>query len=185
MLSIIDKVDNAITSNITVVVMRRDLVPVYNEMANYELCYANAFHADLEGFNIRSSPFRISGVDGDVYLTDLPDSNGLKGSVRFFQLVNNEPNFINDNAGIIDYVKGEIIIYAVTIASTTVTNKIEIEVTPESNDIVAKQNLYIVLDTTSGSKLTLQEDVVSSGSNKSGTAYIPSSSFISNKRYTR
>ena len=185
LLSIIDKVDNAITSNITVVVMRRDLVPVYNEMANYELCYANAFHADLEGFNIRSSPFRISGVDGDVYLTDLPDSNGLKGSVRFFQLVNNEPNFINDNAGIIDYVKGEIIIYAVTIASTTVTNKIEIEVTPESNDIVAKQNLYIVLDTTSGSKLTLQEDVVSSGSNKSGTAYIPSSSFISNKRYTR
>ncbi len=185
LLSIIDKVDGGITSNITVIAMRRDLSPAYNQLANYELCYQNAFHADLEGFNVRSSAFRLSGVDGDVYLTDLPNSDGLTGSIRFFQLVNGEPNFINDNAGNIDYVKGEIILYATTITSTTVTDKIEIEVTPESNDIVAKQNLYIVLDTTSGSKLTLQEDLVSSGSNKSGTSYTPSSSFISNKRYTR
>ncbi len=139
----------------------------------------------MEGFNIRSSAFKIANIDGDVYLTDLPDPDGLTGKIRFFQIVNGEPNFINDNAGTVDYVKGEIILYAVTIASTTVTDKIEIEVTPESNDIIAKQNLYIVLDTTSGSKLTLQEDLVSSGSNKSGTSYTPSSSFISNKRYTR
>ena len=185
LLSIIDKVDDAITSNITVVVMRRDLNPAYNQLANYELCYSNRFHADLEGFNIRSSAFKIANIDGDVYLTDLPDPDGLTGKIRFFQIVNGEPNFINDNAGTVDYVKGEIILYAVTIASTTVIDKIEIEVTPESNDIIAKQNLYIVLDTTSGSKLTLQEDLVSSGSNKSGTSYTPSSSFISNKRYTR
>jgi len=118
-------------------------------------------------------------------VTDLPDPDGLTGKVKFFQLVNGEPKFINDNAGTVDYVKGEIILYAVTIASSSVENKIQIEVTPESNDIIAKQNLYIVLDTTSGSKLTLQEDLVSSGSNKSGTSYTPSSSFISNKRYTR
>ena len=185
LLSIIDKVDTAITSNITVVSMRRDLSPLYNQLANYELCYSNQFHADLEGFNIRSSPFKISNIDGDVYLTDLPDPDGLTGKVRFFQLVNGEPKFINDNAGTVDYVKGEVILYAVTITSSSVENKIQIEVTPESNDIIAKQNLYIVLDTTSGSKLNLQEDLVSSGSNRSGTSYTPSSSFISNKRYTR
>ncbi len=57
--------------------------------------------------------------------------------------------------------------------------------TPESNDIVAKENLYIVLDTTGNSKLNLLEDVLVSGSNISGTNYTPPSSFISNKKYTR
>ena len=185
LLSVIDKVDTAITSNITVLKMRRDMVPAYGQLANYELCYANKFHADLEGFNIRSTSFKIAGVDGDVFLTDLPNSDGLTGVVRFFTLVDDVPNFINNNAGTVDYVKGEIILFAVNISSSSVTNKIEIEVIPESNDIIAKQNLYIVLDTTSGSKLTLLEDLVSSGSDRSGSSYAPPSSFVNTKRFTR
>ena len=185
LLSVIDKVDTAITSNITVVKMRRDLVPAYGQLANYELCYSNRFHADLEGFNIRSTSFKIAGVDGDVFLTDLPNSDGLTGVVRFFTLVDDAPNFINNNAGTVDYVKGEIILFAVNITSSDITNKIEIEVIPESNDIIAKQNLYIVLDTTSGSKLTLLEDLVSSGSDRSGSSYTPPSSFVNTKRFTR
>jgi len=165
--------------------MRRDMVPAYGQLANYELCYANQFHADLEGFNIRSTSFKIAGVDGDVFLTDLPNSDGLTGVVRFFTLVDDVPNFINNNAGTVDYVKGEIILFAVNISSSSVTNKIEIEVIPESNDIIAKQNLYIVLDTTSGSKLTLLEDLVSSGSDRSGSSYAPPSSFVNTKRFTR
>ena len=85
----------------------------------------------------------------------------------------------------IDYVKGEVILFPVTIVSSTLSNRVEIEVTPESNDIVAKENLYIVLDTTGNSKLNLLEDVLVSGSNISGTNYTPPSSFISNKKYTR
>ena len=185
LLNIIDKVNDSITSNITVLKMRRDLKPVFNAFANYELCYANQFHADLEGFNIRSSAFTLSGVDGTVYLTDLPDAGGLTGVIKFFTLVDGKPNYINSNAGMVDYVKGEIIIYPVSFSSSSLTDRIEIEVTPESNDIVAKQNLYIVLDTTARSKLTLLEDVITSGSNRSGAGYIPPSSFISNKKYTR
>ena len=185
LLNIIDKVNDSVTSNITVLKMRRNLKPVFNAFANYELCYANQFHADLEGFNIRSSAFTLSGVNGTVYLTDLPDPDGLKGVVKFFTLVDGEPNYINNNAGMVDYTKGEIIIYPVSFSSSSLTDRIEIEVIPESNDIVAKQNLYIVLDTTARSKLTLLEDVITSGSNRSGAGYIPPSSFISNKKYTR
>ena len=185
LLSTIDKVDTAITSNITVLKMRRDLKPAFGQLANYELCYANRFHADLEGFNIRSSSFKIEGVDGDVFLTDLPNSDGLTGVVRFFTLVDDSPNFINNNAGTVDYIKGEIILSAINISSASASNKIEIEVIPESNDIIAKQNLYIVLDTTSGSKLTLLEDLISSGSDRSGSSYIPPSSFVNSKRFTR
>ena len=71
------------------------------------------------------------------------------------------------------------------ISATGLTNKLEIEVIPESNDIVAKQNLYIVLDTTANSKLTLLEDVMTSGSNRSGVGYLPPSSFVSTKQYIR
>ena len=186
LLNIIDKVSSAVTSNITVLKMRRNMVPVYNAFANYELCYGNRFHADQEGFNIRSSSFKIEGVQGDVYLTDFPDDEtGATGTIKFFTMVDEKPNYINNNAGSVDYVKGEILIYPISISSTSLTGRIEIEVIPESNDIVAKQNLYIVLDTTANSKLTLLEDIITSGSNKSGVTYVPPSSFVSTTKYTR
>ena len=185
LLSQIDQVDRAITSNITKLVMRRNMVPAYNALANYEVCYANQFHADLEGFNIRSTGFTLDGVEGTVYLTDLPDPDGKTGVVQFFTLDDGVVKYINEDVGKVDYIKGEIIIYPVTITSTALENRIEIEVTPESNDIVAKENLYIVLDTTGKSVLTLKEDLISSGSNRSGVSYNPPSSFISNTKYTR
>ena len=185
LLSQIDKVDTGITSNITNLVMRRNLVPSYNTLATYEVCYGNKFHADLEGFNVRSSAFKIDGVEGDLYLTDFPNNDQLTGIVKFFTVESGVITYVNNNAGNIDYVKGEVILFPVNITSTSLDERIEIEVTPESNDIVAKENLYIVLDTTGNSKLNLLEDVLVSGSNVSGTNYIPPSSFISNKKYTR
>ena len=185
LLSQIDRVDTGITSNITTLVMRRNMIPAYNTIATYEVCYGNKFHADLEGFNVRSSAFKLESVDGDVYLTDFPNNDQLTGVIKFFTIENGVITYINNNAGSVDYIKGEILLFPVTISSTTLLNRIEIEVTPESNDIVAKENLYIVLDTTGNSKLNLLEDVIVSGSNISGTNYTPPSSFISNKKYTR
>ena len=185
LLAQIDRVDSGITSNITKLIMRRDLKPSYNQLATYEICYGNKFHADLEGFNIRSSAFKIEGVDGDIYLTDFPNNDQLTGVIKFFTIDGNTITYINNNAGIVDYTKGEINLFPINITSTTISEKVEIEVTPESNDIVAKENIYIVLDTRGNSKLNLLEDVLVSGSNISGTNYIPPSSFISNKKYTR
>ena len=185
LLNIIDTVSTSVTSNITVLKMRRNLIPAYDKLANYELCYGNRFHKDMEGFNIRSSSFKLQGVEGSVYLSDLPDETGDTGTIRYFTIVDEKPNYINLNAGTVDYAKGEIILYPTNISSTGLTDKVEIEVIPESNDIIAKQNLYIVLDTTSGSRLTLLEDLVSSGSDRSGSSYTPPSSFVSTKRFTR
>ena len=185
LVSQIDKVDTGITSNITTIIMRRNLVPLINQIATYEICYGNKFHMDLEGFNIRSSAFRIDGVDGDLYLTDFPNNDQSSGVIKFFTFVDGVITYVNSNAGSVDYIKGEIILFPLTITSTTLSNRVEIEVIPESNDIVAKENLYIVLDTTGNSTLNLLEDVLVSGSNISGTNYAPPSSFISNKKYTR
>jgi len=186
LLSIIDRVDTGITSNITNLIMRRNMTPLYNQLANYEICYGNRFHADTEGFNVRSSAFQIEGVDGDVYLTDFPDNGSTEmGTVKFFTFEGNTVKYINTNAGKVYYDKGEIILYPVNIVSTNLLNRIEIEVVPESNDILAKENMYIVLDTTGNSVLTLKEDLMASGSNRSGTIYIPPSSFSSYRKFTR
>ena len=185
LLSQIDRVDSGITSNITTLIMRRDLKPSYNQIATYEICYGNVFHADLEGFNIRSTAFKIEGVDGNVYLTDFPNNDQLTGTIKFFTIDGDVITYINNNAGTVDYKRGEINLFPINISSTSIDGKIEIEVTPESNDIVAKENIYIVLDTKGNSKLDLLEDVLVSGSNISGTNYTPPSSFISNKKYTR
>jgi len=210
LLSQIDKVDSAITSNITKVVMRRNMVPAYNALANYEICYGNKFHAELEGFNIKSSGFTVDGFEGTLYLTDVPtvssggtaatSSTGATnifaarpvqvniktGSISIISVSSdNQVRTVIPNAGTVDYERGEIILYPITITSTVLENRIEISVIPESNDIVAKENLYIVLDTTGNSILSLKEDLISSGSNRSGTNYIPPSSFNSNKKYTR
>ena len=184
--SVIDNVDDGITSNITNIKIRRNLVPLYNELANYEICYLNQFHADLEGFNVKSTSFKLDGVNGDIYLTDFPNSDQKTGVIKFFTLSNlDEVIYVNQNAGKIDYIKGEIILFPVNIVSTALSGRIEIQVIPESNDIISKQNLYIILDTSANSKLTLIEDVVSSGSNRSGNNYMPPSSFISGKTYVR
>jgi len=197
LLSQIDNVDNGITSNITNLVMRRNLVPAFNTLANYELCYANKFHAEVEGFNIRSSGFTVSGIEGTLFLTDVPDTDitipgrplqvepktGSISVIKFNE--NNQILTVIENAGTVDYVKGEIILFPINISSTSLSNRIEIGVTPESNDIVAKENLYIVLDTTGKSVLTLKEDSLTSGSNRSGTNYNPPSSYTSSTKFTR
>ena len=186
LLSIIDKVDTGVTSNITNLVMRRNMTPLYNQLANYEICYGNRFHADTEGFNIRSSAFQLEGVEGDVYLTDFPDNGSTElGTIKFFTFEGNTAKYINTNAGRVHYDKGEIILYPVNIVSTSLLNRIEIEAVPESNDILAKENMYILLDTTGNSVLTLKEDLMASGSNRSGTIYIPPSSFSSYRKFTR
>ena len=193
----IDNVDTGITSNITNLVIRRNLVPAYDVLANYELCYANKFHAEVEGFNIKSSGFKVSGIDGTLFLTDVPDTNitipgrpaqvaPTTGSISVIKInESNEIITVIESAGSVDYIKGEIILFPINISSTSLPNRIEIGVTPESNDIVAKENLYIVLDTTGKSVLTLKEDLVTSGSSRSGTNYIPPSSYTSSTKFTR
>ena len=68
-LKIIDDSSDAVTSNITTVVMRRDLRPILNSFAEYEICFGNRFHIKNEnGYNIKSSGFNVSGIIGKVFI---------------------------------------------------------------------------------------------------------------------
>jgi len=180
-LGIIDNSHESITSNITTVQMRRDLKPVLNSLATYEICFGNQFHiGDINGFNIKSSGFYINGTEDPVYLTDIPDSNQLTGNVVIFRLDSlNEYRVIIANAGKIDYVKGEINLNAVDILDT-VKNQgepiIEISATPESNDIIGLQDLYLNLSINDVS-LEILSDKIASGDDPSGSTYTKTTSY--------
>ncbi len=74
-LNIIDQSDEAVTSNITTITIRRDLRAVLNTFAEYSVGFGNAFHIkSMDGYNIKSSALRISGLQSQVYISDIPNT---------------------------------------------------------------------------------------------------------------
>ena len=181
-LKLIDDSNIAITSNITKIIMRRDMKPALNQFADYEICYGNAFHiSKMSGYNIKSSGFSVSSVNGTVYMSDIPNADGKTGSIFFFTITStNTPTVVRNNVGRIDYDRGEIVLNPVNITSTSKNNGgesiIEISVSPRSNDVIGLQDLYLQLDPSS-SVLNMVSDEISSGSDISGSTYTVTSSY--------
>ena len=178
---LVDQTDSAITSNITRIAMRRDMRPALGDLATYELCYGNAFNVNsLNGYNIKSSGFTVSGISGTVYLSDIPNPDRKSGRVILFKLLaSNQVAVVRNNIGTIDYTKGEILLNALIINSTTIAGDqptIQISGTPKSYDVIGLQDLYLQLDN-SNSLVTMVSDTISSGADISGSNYVVSSSF--------
>jgi len=176
---LIDRVDNAITSNITKVRIRRDLKALTNQFAQYELCFGNRFHVNSAGMNIKSTGFTVAGSSKTVYFTDIPnkDMNGdLDGSNMGTLTVisvneKNEKKVIVKDIGTVDYKKGEILINTVNITSTVADNNlIEIQAFPDSNDVVGLKDLYLSFNV-SNSTINMVKDVIASGEDVSGVVF--------------
>lgn len=194
---VIDNTNTAITSNITKVIIRRDLKTVLNRFTQYELCFGNRFHVNPQGSNIKSSGFKISGESSTVYLRDIPDVslNGdsitnsdeasnvflsrpqnltsTTGVISIFKIDSNgNPITVAKNAGTVNYEKGEIILNTINITETSASNSvIEIQAIPESNDVVGLRDLYVTLDI-SKSTINMVRDVIASGDEISGTRFV-------------
>ena len=182
-LKIVDDSHEAITSNITTLRMRRDLRVVLNGFAEYQIGFGNKFQVkDPDGFNIKTSAFKIDGISQDVYLGDLPRPNRETGTLFFFTLPNvgsQSPSIVRRNVGSIDYINGVITINPVNIQGGMVKDGqtiIEIEATPSSNDVIGLQDLYLQLDI-SNSNFETVVDEISSGLDPAGSNYIVTSSY--------
>jgi hypothetical protein len=182
---LIDDCDKSITSNITKVKMRRDLNPELNTFATYELCFGNQIHIRTNGYSVKSTGFFINGLSDVIYMSDSASASDKEsGIIFFFKLENNLPVIVKNNAGTINYKRGEILLDVVNITSSVLANGfIEVQAIPESNDVVGLQDLYLQLDVQK-SLVNIIEDVVSSGENSSATQYVTTSSYL-NGKYTR
>jgi len=182
-LKIIDDSSDAITSNITTVNMRRDLRVALNAFAEYSIGFGNAMHVkDPDGYNIKTSAFRIVGINEPVYLSDLPNTDRLSGSLFLFTLpsVNsNSPTIVRRNVGRIDYQRGIITLNPINIISGKIKDGqtiIEIAASPSSNDVVGLQDLYLQLDITNSNFEPVVDDIAS-GLDPSASTYTVSSSY--------
>jgi len=182
-LNIIDQSNESVTSNITKIFIRRDIRAVLNAFAEYQIGFGNEFYIkSMSGYNIKSSAFRIAGVMDDVYISDIPNTNKLTGSLFLFSLPSIEsesPTIIKRNVGTIDYKNGIITINPINIQSGMIKDGqtiIEISVCPLSNDVIGLQDLYLQLDI-SNSTFETVVDEIASGLDPSGSNYITSSSY--------
>ena len=182
-LNIIDQSNESITSNITTIYIRRDIRAVLNAFAEYQIGFGNEFHIkSMSGYNIKSSAFRVAGVMDDVYISDIPNTNRITGSLFFFTVpseASQSPTIIRRNVGTINYKEGIITINPVNIQSGMIKDGqtvIEISACPMSNDVIGLQDLYLQLDINNSTFETVVDEI-SSGLDPSGSNYITSTSY--------
>ena len=182
-LNIIDQSSEAITSNITTVQMRRDLRAALNSLAEYSVGFGNEFHIkSMDGYNIKSSAFRISGFTENVYLSDVPNTNRENGSLFLFTLpspASTTPTIVRRNVGSIDYKQGIITINPINVLSGKIKDGqtiIELSACPASNDVIGLQDLYLQLDISTSNFETVVDDI-SSGLDPAASEYIVTSSY--------
>ena len=179
-LKVIDQSHESVTSNITTVEMRRDLRLAVSETAEYAVDFGNQFHIkSMNGFNIRSSAFRVLNINTDVYLFDVPNSDQKTGQIGLFSLNagTSTPVIQRRNIGVINYATGRITLDPINIVSGKTKDNVqilEISVAPESNDIIGLQDLYLQLDS---STVDMVVDAISSGSDPSGSNYTITTSY--------
>ena len=182
-LNIVDQSSEAITSNITTIQMRRDLRVALNSFAEYSVGFGNEFHIkSMNGYNIKSSNFRISGFNSDVYLSDIPNTNREDGSLFLFTLPSpssTTPTIVRRNIGNINYKKGIITINPINVLSGKLKDGqtiIELSACPASNDVIGLQDLYLQLDISTSNFETVVDDI-SSGLDPAASDYIVTSSY--------
>ena len=181
LLKVIDQSHQSVTSNITTVQMRRDLRLALNTFAEYAIDFGNELHiSSMKGYNIRTCGFKVADIDETVYLYDIPYSDKKTGTVNLFSLSSADgitPIIRKRNVGIVNYKKGRITLNPINITSGKLKSGqqiMEISISPESNDVIGLQDLYLQLDRSS---VEMVVDEISSGLDPSGSNYVVTPSY--------
>ena len=155
MVGVIDDADRAINSNLTEVTMRKDFYPQLNSTFYYEICFQNAFDIDCDAPVLSSTGFRVTEHPNfDVYIED------RDGKIVLYRLdaVTGEKVVLDKEVGDIDYEKGELRLYNMTIIKGSFfDNRISFRVKPLSNDIQALREVYLDVDVANSSFTAYKE----------------------------
>jgi hypothetical protein len=154
-IGVIDDADRSINSNLTSVTMRKDFYPQLNSTFYYEICFQNAFDKDCDGPTLSTTGFRVTQYPNfDVYLED------RDGKIVLYRLdnVTGEKVVLDKEVGDIDYDKGELMMYDLTIIKGSFfDNRISVRVKPLSNDIQALREAYLDVDIANSSFTAYKE----------------------------
>ena len=150
-----DDADKSINSNLTSVTMRKDFYPSLNSTFYYEVCFQNAFDKDCDDPVLSSTGFRVTEYPNfDVYVED------RNSKIVLYRLdsVTGEKVVLDSDIGDIDYEKGELKMYNLTIIKGSFfDNRISLRVKPLSNDIKAMREVYLDVDVPNSSFTAYKE----------------------------
>ena len=152
---VIDDADISINSNLTSIMMRKDFYPQLNSTFYYEVCFQNAFDEDCDDPVLSSTGFRVTEYPNfDVYVED----RDKKIVLYRLDTITGEKVVLDSDIGDIDYVKGELKMYALTIIKGSFfDNRISLRVKPLSNDIKAMREVYLDVDVANSSFTAYKE----------------------------
>ena len=154
-IGVIDDADRSINSNLTEVTMRKDFYPQLNATFYYEICFQNKFDIDCDESILSSTGFRVTEHPNyDVYIED------RDSKIVLYRLdpVTNEKVVLDKEVGDIDYEKGELRLYNMTIIKGSFfDNRISVRVKPLSNDIQALREVYLDVDVANSSFTAYKE----------------------------
>ena len=152
---VIDDADKSINSNLTSLTMRKDFYPSLNSTFYYEVCFQNAFDEDCDDPVLSSTGFRVTEYPNfDVYVED------RNGKIILYRLdtVTGDKVVLDNDIGDIDYVRGELKMYNLTIIKGSFfDNRISVRVKPLSNDIKAMREVYLDVDVANSSFTAYKE----------------------------
>jgi hypothetical protein len=135
--------------------MRKDFIPQLNTKTYYEICFQNAFETDCDDPVLTSTGFRVTEYPNyDVYIED------RNGKIVLYRLdsLNGEKVVLNEELGDIDYQKGELRMYDLTIIKGSFSdNRISVRISPESNDVRAVREVYLDVDIANSSFTAYKE----------------------------
>ena len=171
---VIDDSDPSFTSNITKLKMRKNVTVELNARVNYKICYGNKIFASTNSPSVTTTGFKLAG---DVINTYYLEDDGL-GQLKLFYIKDTgEREYVDGLWGTVDYALGEIVINDLIITSTPYTvNQIRISAVPNSNDLISLRETYLTIGI-DNTVVNVVEDVISSGSNVSGTGVSLESSY--------
>jgi len=152
---VIDDSDKSINSNLTSLTMRKDFYPSLNSTFYYEVCFQNSFDEDCDDPVLSSTAFRVTEYPNfDVYVED------RNGKIILYSLdtVTGDKVVLDNDIGDIDYVRGELKMYNLTIIKGSFfDNRISVRVKPLSNDIKAMREVYLDVDVANSSFTAYKE----------------------------
>jgi len=180
---LIDGSDSSILSNITTLKIRKDFTPTLASSTKYSIYFRNALYNPHSGHNataggiLESSGFKVSGDSTTIFYLD----DDGQGNVRRYSFSGATRVYANTTQGTIDYDTGAIILNSLSVLSVenirgAASSKIELTVTPFSNDVVPVRDQILEIDT-ANSSITVAADTFVGGSADAGVGYTTTSSY--------
>lgn len=146
--SMIDAVEPSITSNITTVKIKRNIIPSFGITRSYDINLGNPiYNSGVPEESILTTGFYCTDSTEICYIDDLPEEDNPIGQLRLYYRNASNQKVIIKNIGTVNYDTGYISIDNIQLTDLyqqawTMTIK------PQSNDIASIQNQVAFIDQT-------------------------------------